>query len=519
MKKVNLARFFQFFFLLIFLFLFVNTEYRGKDDISLAINSFFRANPLVLFSYLLSTFSFSWLLFPAILLIVFCFFLGRFFCGWICPLGTTIDLFSNFIKKKERKITWGSFKYYLLVFLLFVSLFGINIVGLLDPIAILVRFLTFSFFPVFADSIKTSWTGLYKIFGEKRDIISFFYNFLKSHVLPFRETIYPLAFFSFFIFFFIILLERFEKRNWCKNLCPLGTLLGLISKFSVFRRVPNGLCKDCGDCKNICPTSFDKDILQKEECIVCMNCKIKCKFNRVNYSFSVKPELKTNFSKRRVLITGLLTGYFTAGTFNFFRDEHYSKLLRPPGVKDERDFLKKCVRCGECIKICLKNALYPSNFDYGFYNLFTPVLVPRKGYCEYNCTLCGQVCPTKAIPHLSLEQKKKQVIGLAVFDKNHCLPYAKKVNCMVCEEHCPVPKKAIRFEVIREKDFEGRIREIKKPYIVDELCIGCGICEYVCPLASKAGIEVFKNKDLIRSDLYGSDGNIKISRSKIKNYC
>lgn len=129
------------------------------------------------------------------------------------------------------------------------------------------------------------------------------------------------------------------------------------------------------------------------------------------------------------------------------------------------------------------------------------------------------MCPTKAIPQLSLEHKKKEVIGIAVFDKNHCLPYAKKVNCMVCEEHCPIPKKAIRFEIVSEKDSEGKMVELKKPYVVDELCIGCGICEYVCPLTSKAGIEVFKTKELMRSELYGSYGNTKISRSKIKNYC
>lgn len=519
MKKFSLSLFFQIIFFIIFLFLFVNTEYRGKDEISLAINSFFRTNPLVLFSYLFSTFSFTWLLFPAVLLTISTFFLGRFFCGWICPLGTAIDFFTRFFKKVDKKNIPSNFKYYLLGFLLFVSFFGINIIGLLDPIAIFVRFLTFSFFPLFGDSVKTVWVGLYKIFGEKRDMLSFFYNFMKSNILPFRETIYPLAFFSFFIFFLVIFLERFEKRNWCKNLCPMGTLLGLISRFSIFKRFPNGLCRDCGDCKNICPTSFDKDVLQKEECIMCMDCELKCKFKRVNFIFNVKPELNTNFSKRRVLITSLLKGYFTAGIFNFFRDEHKSKLLRPPGVGDEREFLKKCVRCGECIKICLKNALYPCTLDYGFYNLFTPVLIPRKGYCEYNCTLCGQVCPTKAIPQLSLEHKKKEVIGIAVFDKNHCLPYAKKVNCMVCEEHCPIPKKAIRFEIVSEKDSEGKMVELKKPYVVDELCIGCGICEYVCPLTSKAGIEVFKTKELMRSELYGSYGNTKISRSKIKNYC
>jgi len=154
--------------------------------------------------------------------------------------------------------------------------------------------------------------------------------------------------------------------------------------------------------------------------------------------------------------------------------------------------LKRCVRCGECMKVCLRSALYPTSLQAVLYGFYSPVLQPRLGYCEFNCSLCGQVCPTGAIPKLPLEVKKKAVIGLAVFDKNHCLPYAKKMNCMVCEEHCPIPDKAIRFESVEEADYNGKRIILKKPYVVDELCIGCGICEYVCPLEEKAGVEVFK---------------------------
>jgi Pyruvate/2-oxoacid:ferredoxin oxidoreductase delta subunit len=91
-----------------------------------------------------------------------------------------------------------------------------------------------------------------------------------------------------------------------------------------------------------------------------------------------------------------------------------------------------------------------------------------------------------------VEVKKKAVIGLAVVDKNCCLPHAKKMNCMVCEEHCPIPDKAIRFESVSEKGYDGKEIALKKPYVVESLCNGCGICEYVCPLEEKAGIEVFK---------------------------
>ena len=124
-----------------------------------------------------------------------------------------------------------------------------------------------------------------------------------------------------------------------------------------------------------------------------------------------------------------------------------------------------------------------------------PVLIPRLGYCEYNCTLCGQVCPTGAIPRLSPEEKRKSVIGTAVFDRNLCLPYAKKVNCLVCEEHCPVPDKAIRFELVTDINYEGKRVVLKKPYVVDELCTGCGICENKCPLEGRSAIEVFSRRN------------------------
>jgi MauM/NapG family ferredoxin protein len=510
MKKINLAKISQILFLILFLFLFVRTEYRGSDEISLAINSFFRANPLVVVSYFLANFSLNWLLLPGIIMIFGTALLGRFFCGWICPLGTTIDLATKYIKKgKPLSFLKTNLKYYLLILLLFTSLFRINITGLFEPIAIFVRFLTFSFFPFFGEAVRSIWVGMYEIIGDKREVFSLIYNFLKSNILPFRETFYPFAFFSLFIFGLIIFLERFEKRNWCKNLCPLGTLLSLLSKFSLFNRIPMKLCNDCGECRHICPTTFDKEIFQNQDCILCIDCVLKCKYDRAKFIFTLKSNSVVNVSKRKIIFTGLLGGYFLSKMDLFYKNNN--RLLRPPGVVDENDFLKKCVRCGECIKICLKNALYPATLEYGLANLYTPVLIPRKGYCEYNCTLCGQVCPTKAIPKLPPEIKKRSIIGIAVFDKNHCLPYAKKVNCMVCEEHCPVPKKAIRFDIKKETNIEGKEIVLKKPYVVDELCIGCGICEYVCPLTSKPGIEVYKVKEPLGSNSYGYNGDIKIS--------
>lgn len=503
--RINASFISRLTFLVIFLILFINTEYRGSNEISIAANSFFRANPLVVVSYLLATWTFTMLLFPGLLMLIFSALLGRFFCGWICPLGTILDLITDKIKKTvPLKLLKTRFKYFFLFTLLSSALFNVSITGIFDPIAILMRALAFFLYPLSGHVVKAGWAGLYNIAGENRDYIKFIYAFLKEYILPFRETFYPLAFFSFLFLLFIIFLERYEKRNWCKNLCPLGTLLGLVGRLSIFKRKPQIICSDCNLCKKVCPTGFDENTIQKQDCILCMDCYLKCKHKRVTFAFQIsgKPKLSVRTAaiksknmtvsiERRVVLSGLVSGFFLSKIFSFHFPSMKDKKLRPPGVINEDDFLKKCVRCGECIKVCLRSALYPALFQAGPYGIFMPVFMPRLGYCEYNCNLCGQVCPTGAIPNLSLQEKKKSVIGTAVIDKNRCLPYAKKINCIVCEEHCPVPAKAIRFELSKEKDYEGKTVVLKKPYVIDELCIGCGICENKCPLEGNSAIEVF----------------------------
>jgi len=494
--KVPSARISQLLFLLLFLVLFVQTEYRGSDRISFAVNSFFRADPLVGLSYFLAEKSYLVLLLPALLVALSTLLLGRFFCGWICPLGTILDLVTGKIRKvAPLRFLQGRVKYWLLLPLLFAALFNVNLAGLLDPIAILVRALTFSLYPLFGDTVRQGWVGLYRVLGDGRDVLAPGYGFLRDHLLPFRETFYPLAFLSFGLFLGIIFLERYEKRLWCRRLCPLGTLLGLLARFSPFRRTPTALCPDCGECRSHCPTSFDQDLLQQEECLRCMSCRVKCRFGRVSFAFGGFDSGTKYLPERRILLGGLVSGFFLARLFRFRFPWTEAAVLRPPGVRDEQDFLKKCVRCGECMKVCLRSALYPAVMQAGVEGLYTPVVIPRLGYCEYNCTLCGQVCPTGAIPDLPVEEKKREVIGKAVLDRNHCLPLAKGINCIVCEEHCPIPRKAIRSEEVQSVDASGRHFVLRKPYVVAELCNGCGICEYVCPLEEKSGIEVFAVKD------------------------
>ena len=175
------------------------------------------------------------------------------------------------------------------------------------------------------------------------------------------------------------------------------------------------------------------------------------------------------------------------------RNDQY-KLLRPPGALEENDFKDKCIRCLECVRICESNGgcLQPGSIQGSLFDLWLPVAVMREGYCEYNCNLCGEICPTDAIMPLTLPEKQKTVMGLAHFNKNLCIPYARNEECIVCEEHCPTPDKAIKFDEKEFKDKDGSTRLVKYPYITKELCIGCGICENKCPLAGEAAVIVSK---------------------------
>jgi len=165
-------------------------------------------------------------------------------------------------------------------------------------------------------------------------------------------------------------------------------------------------------------------------------------------------------------------------------------LIRPPGAVAEREFLSRCIRCGECMKVCPTNAIQPAGLEAGIEGLWTPVLNMNIGYCEYECTLCGQVCPTDAIRELSLEEKQKIKIGQSFVDRNRCLPYASARPCIVCEEHCPTPTKAIWVEDIEVTNESGQKVLVQQPHVDPELCVGCGICQNKCPIKDRSGIYV-----------------------------
>jgi formate hydrogenlyase subunit 6/NADH:ubiquinone oxidoreductase subunit I len=175
-------------------------------------------------------------------------------------------------------------------------------------------------------------------------------------------------------------------------------------------------------------------------------------------------------------------------------------LIRPPGAQDEARFIARCLRCSECMKACPTSGLQPTLGEAGLEGLWTPVLKSRLGYCDYACAACGQVCPSGAIPPLSLERKREQVIGVAVIDRDRCLPWAADTPCIVCQEMCPVPDKAVVLQPEREVTrADGGTVRIARPEMIPNRCIGCGICEYKCPLEGRAAIVVEPASPTLRS--------------------
>lgn len=174
-----------------------------------------------------------------------------------------------------------------------------------------------------------------------------------------------------------------------------------------------------------------------------------------------------------------------------WRDKRYAdRVIRPPGSINEAEFVKRCIKCGECMRVCLTNVLQPALIEANFEGLWTPILDFGVRYCEYYCTLCTQVCPSGAIKYLDRSKKIKTVIGLAYIDQARCIPYREVTNCIVCEEHCPTSPKAIYFDKVMKKNRSGDIKEIMLPKIDYTKCIGCGICEYNCPVSGMKAIYV-----------------------------
>ena len=311
----------------------------------------------------------------------------------------------------------------------------------------------------------------------------------------------------FLVFTAALLLNLVRNRFWCRYLCPLGGLLGLIAVRPLLRLTSDPVaCNGCFKCTLSCPAAAQPEKPGEwlaTECFGCWNCVGSCSEQGLDFKwsspFNKAPSGSIDLGKRRMLASAVggvavlsamrITPAANAKTFN-------PALIRPPGSRTEADFLQRCVKCGLCMQTCPSGGLQPTWAEAGLEGLWSPVLVPAIGWCEYECHACGQVCPTEAIAPLPLSEKKKVKIGLAIFDTTRCLPFAFGRECIVCEEHCPVPTKAITFEMREVTGSDGSVRNLKIPRVDPQLCTGCGICETKCVFKDQAAIRmVSANED------------------------
>jgi ferredoxin len=312
--------------------------------------------------------------------------------------------------------------------------------------------------------------------------------------------VYTLAVPVLFFFLGIIGLNWAAERFWCRYLCPLGGLLGLVSRFALLRRVVSKDCTACGVCSRHCPTGtisaengFASD---PAECTLCLDCLDSCPRSGVAFHWQAKAFKPAaaqpyDLGRREVLgAVGAAAAWAALAGVEPIRLQRPANLVRPPGT-ELVPFEALCIRCSECLRVCPTQGLQASFLEGGWQNVLTPRLDPRLGACSYNCNACGEVCPTGAIPRLSLEVKRQTPIGLARVDRSRCLPWNYNIDCIVCEETCPVGDKAIKLDIVETTNAHGEAVIMQRPYVIKELCIGCGMCEYKCPMGGESAIRVF----------------------------
>ena len=462
MRIVTARRICQILFFALFLWLCIVSTVGDRlwQMRNYPVNFFFNLDPLVALGTVLATHKLYRCLALSLVTVILTVIFGRFFCSWLCPFGSIHHFFGYLARRNKKtadKIRLNKYrkgqciKYFVLVAFLimaaFPSLAATLQTGLLDPIPLVTRSFNVMLVPI---------------------IDRFF------HITAAAPRFYEGAWLILAVFLAAVLLNFVIPRFYCRFICPLGAFFGLIDRFAVWRiGKKKADCPDCRlcevNCEGACQPTHDFRI---SECVLCFNCLNDCKHELVTYqnAKSAAGEITDPDISRRGFVLSLAGGALALPALrlaNTLGANYYPGLIRPPGALPEEEFLKRCIKCGQCMRICPTNVIQPASIQGGLENLWTPALNNRIGTsgCQLNCVTCGQVCPTAAIRPISLDEKHgindfadagPIKLGTAFVDRNRCLPWAFGRPCIVCEENCPVSPKAIftveSFNAVRDGD-------------------------------------------------------------------
>lgn len=412
----------------------------------LPVDSFLRLDPLLSTGLPLAARAWIPALLPGLGVLALCLLAGRVFCGYICPLGATLDVWGWLLKKSglhSRALAYPTpnwlprTKYLLLAALLTAAALGVNLLFWASPMALVTRFYTVILFPLLAlpgqEALQLAQSQL--TWGAASG--------LAYAEWPARH--YDALWGTFALLALLLALDIWRPRFWCRYLCPAGALMSLFSLRPLWSA--EWRCgAPCEHCRRSCPTPVPS--LPSRRAFLAAT--------------------GMGAAGAALHLTELGNGVATGKGLS-------SPPLRPPGAVPERAFLARCARCGQCMRACPTNALQPAwgPGQGGAAGLLAPVFTPRRGPCEPQCQVCGQVCPSAALTPLPLEQKQWAKVGTALIVPGRCLAWSQDKRCMVCQEVCPYGA----IDLLRQ---EGHTAPV--PVVRAQRCFGCGYCEFHCPV-------------------------------------
>lgn len=438
---------------------------------------------------------FGIVVFQILLALVF----GRIYCSTICPAGVLQDIINRlFCFRKKKKKGTHRFKYHkpmnvlrygLMALTFLAALLGASeLCLLLDPYSNFGRIASSLFRPMI-------------IFGNNllADMLNALDNYSVFHVTLSTITTSGLIAGSMILLVFIFM-TIFRGRLFCNTLCPIGALLSIFSRYSLFRiSFDKNSCTHCGNCEHTCKAEAinSEDLtIDTSRCVDCFNCISSCSKKGLQYRLRLPNQQKkeipvmtaepttteTANSRRTFIATGITVASslpltsIIAGKMRDKKGEHKNHKenlpITPPGSISLDRFKDKCTGCQLCVVHCPSQVLRPTGLEYGLGYMLKPEIVYSNSYCNYECTVCSDVCPTGAIKPLTIEEKVTTQVGIAKFYRNRCVVKRKGKDCGACAEHCPT-------QAVHMVPYKGTLTI---PEVNPDLCIGCGGCESICPV-------------------------------------